>query len=106
MSEAVKGTGPVPDSRSIEVRIYGRTYHLRGAEDGAYLQELAKIVDRKMQEVADATGTADTLKIAILACLNIADEFLQASDKRGGADPRTQARMKELAERLEAALAE
>ena len=47
MSEAIKGSEHVPDLRSIEVQIYGRTYHLRGAEDGAYLQELAKIVDRK-----------------------------------------------------------
>lgn len=106
MSEAVKGNERMGDPRSIEVQIFGRSYHLRGAEDGAYLQELATIVDRKMQEVADATGTADTLKIAILACLNIADEYLQAGKKRGGADPRTQAQLKELAARLEAALAE
>jgi cell division protein ZapA len=64
------------------VTIFGRTYHLRGNEDPAYLVELAQIVDRKMRETADATGTADTLKLAILTCLNVADDYLQT--RRGG----------------------
>jgi cell division protein ZapA len=61
------------------VTIYGRTYHLRGNEDPAYLTHLAGLVDARMREVADATGTADTLKVAILAALNIADDSLQAA---------------------------
>jgi len=60
------------------VTIYGRTYHLRGDGDTAYLHELAQEVDRRMREVADSTGTADTLSLAILAALNITDECLQA----------------------------
>jgi cell division protein ZapA len=66
------------------VTIYGRTYHLRGGDDPSYLQELASIVDAKMREVAEATGTADTLKVAILASLNIADEYFGAG-RRGSA---------------------
>ena len=65
--------------RSTPVTIFGRTYHLRGQSDPGYLAELAADVDRRMKEVADATGTADTLKVAILAALNIADERFQAS---------------------------
>jgi cell division protein ZapA len=65
--------------RSTPVTIFGRTYHLRGQGDPAYLAELAADVDRRMKEVADATGTADTLKVAILAALNVADERFQAS---------------------------
>ena len=72
----------IDDAESTPVTIYGRTYHLRGNEDGEYLTELASLVDDKMREVAEATGTADTLKVAILASLNIADEYLQT--RRGG----------------------
>jgi cell division protein ZapA len=61
------------------VTIFGRAYHLRGESDPVYLAELASEVDRRMNAVADATGTADTLKVAILAALNIADEKFQAS---------------------------
>jgi cell division protein ZapA len=64
------------------VTIYGRTYHLRGSGDPSYLEELAAIVDAKMHEVAEATGTADSLKVAILASLNIADEFSSAKGRR------------------------
>ena len=59
------------------VTIYGKTYHLRGDGDPTYLHELAQDVDRRMREVAESTGTADTLSVAILAALNIADERLQ-----------------------------
>jgi cell division protein ZapA len=63
---------------STPVTIYGKTYHLRGDGDPAYLHELALEVDRRMREVAETTGTADTLSLAILAALNITDECLQA----------------------------
>ena len=63
---------------STSVTIYGQTYHLRGNGDPTYLEELASIVDAKMREVAEATATADTLKVAILASLNIADEYFGA----------------------------
>ena len=73
----------IQDSDPTRVNIYGRTYSLRGHSDPGYLEELAAVVDRKMREVAEVTGTADTLKVAILASLNIADDYLQASRGRG-----------------------
>lgn len=62
------------------VTIFGRTYNLRGGGDAAYLQRLAASVDVKMREIARATGTADTLKVAILAALNLADDCMQGRD--------------------------
>lgn len=101
VSQAVEGSGPTP------VTIYGRTYYLRGDGQSGYLSELAEIVDGRMRQVAEATGTADTLKVAILAALNIADECLQA--RRGGAsrdDGRDKARLTSLVTLLDEALAE
>ena len=68
------------------VTIYGKTYHLRGGDDTAYLHELARDVDRRMRDVAESTGTADTLSLAILAALNITDECLQAQRGAMSAD--------------------
>lgn len=62
------------DGDAVPVTIFGRTYHLRGGSDHDRVRELASHVDAKMKEIAENTGTADTLKVAILACLNIADE--------------------------------
>ena len=94
------------DDDVTAVTIYGQTYQLRGNEDGTYLTQLADHVDRKMREVVEATGTADTLKVAILAALNIADEYLQA---RGGhvapMDSGTDARLARMVTMLDEALA-
>jgi cell division protein ZapA (FtsZ GTPase activity inhibitor) len=92
---------------STPVTICGRTYHLRGAADGAYLARLAGLVDAKMREVQEATGTADTLKLAILACLNLADENAQV--RQGGAsgmDPEEERRLARMIDVLGDALAE
>ncbi len=61
-------------SNSIRVEIYDQTYHLRGS-DPEYVQRLAEYVDGKMRQVAAQTATIDSLRLAVLAALNIADEL-------------------------------
>lgn len=61
----------------VPVEIYGQTYNLRGDGDASYITGLAAFVDRKMREVSDHTATVDSLRVAILAALNIADEHFQ-----------------------------
>jgi cell division protein ZapA (FtsZ GTPase activity inhibitor) len=68
-------------SHLVQVEIYGQSYNLRGVGETSYLQELATYVDRRMREVAEATATVDSLKVAILAALNIADESRRTGGK-------------------------
>jgi cell division protein ZapA len=75
-------TWRLADSTSLDitptpVTICGRTYHLRGEGDPDYLHHLASMVDTKMRDIAESTGTADTLKVAILAALNLADDCVR-----------------------------
>lgn len=64
-----------PESaQSVTVAIYDQTYHLRG-DDAAYIQKLADMVDDKMRLVASHGKTVDSLRVAVLAALNIADEL-------------------------------
>jgi cell division protein ZapA len=89
------------------VTIFGRTYHLRGASDSEYLNELAELVDAKMREVTAETETADTLKVSILASLNIADDYLRASRKGPHASRgATEKRLVNMVSQLDEALAE
>lgn len=67
-----------------DVEIFGTVYPVRGSEDGQYLQELAATVDEKMREIADQVTTVDTVKIAILAALNLADELFQSKRMQEG----------------------
>ena len=74
MSEAqpVSPESVVPESVSVE--IYDQIYHLRGT-DPAYIDKLAQSVDAKMRAVSAHGGTVDSLRVAVLAALNIADEL-------------------------------
>ncbi len=58
----------------IRVEIYDQIYNLRGV-DAEYIMKLAEFVDGKMRTVAEQTSTIDSLRLAVLAALNIADEF-------------------------------
>ena len=59
---------------SVRVEIFDQAYNLRGS-DPEYILKLAEYVDSKMRAVASATNTIDTVRLAVLAALNIADEF-------------------------------
>ncbi len=59
---------------SIRVEIYDQPYSLRGT-DPEYIMKLAEYVDCKMRAVAEQTATVDSLRLAVLAALNIADEY-------------------------------
>lgn len=61
----------------IEVRIFGQQYQIKAGPDPDHIKRIAQYVDEKMREIATATPTVDTLKIAVLAALNITDEFFQ-----------------------------
>lgn len=61
--------------KTIKVEIYDQAYHVRGELDEKYVADLARFVDRRMREVAEATHTVDSLRVAVLAALNIADEL-------------------------------
>lgn len=62
------------NATSIRVNIYDQSYHLRGT-DPQYIAELADFVDTKMRLIAQQASTVDSLRVAVLAALNIADEF-------------------------------
>ncbi len=89
------------------VTIFGRTYRLRGSDDPQHLVELASIVDGRMREIAANTGTADTLKVAILASLNLADEYLRSDlNEDTPASARVEKRLGRMVTLLDEALAE
>src|SRR5580704_11833605 len=64
---------------SVSVEIYDQTYNLR-ASDPEYIQKLAAMVDGKMRAVSANGSTVDSLRVAVLAALNIADELLRLQE--------------------------
>jgi cell division protein ZapA len=63
----------------VTVEIYDQTYHLSG-EDAEHVRQLAERVDAKMRAVAAQGRTVDSLRVAVLAALNFADELSQVAE--------------------------
>ena len=76
----------------ISVEINGQRYPIRSTLDQEYVARLASYVDEKMRAAADSTPTGDSLRLAVLAALNVADELFRCRDV-------TRARTGALAER-------
>jgi cell division protein ZapA len=70
------------DPRIVEVEVHGQRYPIRTTLDAEYVQQLAAYVDRKMGLAADASPSSDTLGLAVLTALNVADELFRARDQR------------------------
>jgi cell division protein ZapA len=69
-------------SSVVTVEIGGQRYPIRSALDERYVTELAAYVDQKMRAASDAAPTSDLLGLAVLAALNIADEFFRQRDQQ------------------------
>lgn len=59
----------------MKIEIFDQTYNVQADGDEAYLRELAAFVDQKMRTVAEATRQVDSMRVAVLSALNIADEL-------------------------------
>jgi cell division protein ZapA len=80
-ASACEGRRPIvmaaKDSEGIRVVIFDQEYFIRGQLDEAYIQKLGEFLDGRMRAIAGRTRTVDSMRIAVLAALNIADEFHQ-----------------------------
>jgi cell division protein ZapA len=74
MAIATKPASSKDTTSSVRVEIFDQAYNLRGS-DPDYILKLAEYVDGKMRAVAEQTHTVDTVRLAVLAALNIADEY-------------------------------
>ena len=87
----------------MRVEIFDQAYNLRGS-DAEYILKLAEYVDSKMRAVAEATNTIDTVRLAVLAALNIADEYHLLKKKQDGGATEYQKRAHLLADALDKVL--
>jgi cell division protein ZapA len=90
---------------SVRVEIYDQTYQLRGS-DPEYIGKLADYVDTKMRLISQQASTVDSLRVAVLAALNIADEYLMLKGKLDAIDSDYHARAEQLAGALDEVLEE
>ncbi len=66
-----------PRKNKVTVEIFGETYPLRGDAEPENIMKVATLVDERMRETAFCNPRMPTTMVAILAALNIADEYLR-----------------------------
>src|SRR5262245_8958575 len=93
------------ESRVVSVEINGMRYPIRSHLDAAYIADLAAYVEHKMSLAAKESPAGDTLKIAVLAALNIADECFRAREEGTARQTDVTQRTQELERMLDLALA-
>ncbi len=69
------------NTQPVRVTIFGSEYALKGDSPPEHMERVAALVDRKMQEINKSGAIKSNLKLAILAALNIADEYFKDRDE-------------------------
>jgi cell division protein ZapA len=64
-----------PDKKQVRVTIFNQTYSLRTAGDEGATEQLAHSVDELMTSIAKRSGNIDSTRVAVLACLHLADQL-------------------------------
>jgi len=84
------------ESGKVKVTILGQTYNIKGDTSPEYILELTDYVNKKIEEISGNVLSGNSLQIAILAALNIADECFQSRKIADGIEGVIECKTKEL----------
>jgi cell division protein ZapA len=90
--------------KSIPVTIYGQSFILRSDSSEDEVRRVADFVNQAIAEVVMTNRVADSLNVALLAFLNVAQAHLQLQSARQGEEQELLARINRLAQSLEGEL--
>ncbi len=65
----------MPEKNTLTVKINGQEYTIASKESREYMLSVADLVDRKMKELTKQNPELSTAMAAVLAALNMADEY-------------------------------
>ena len=85
----------------VPVEIGGQRYPIRTSLEPEYVARLAAYVDEKVRTVSDLTPTGDSVRLAVLVALNIADELFRCREVNSARDGQLAERAEELERMLD-----
>lgn len=68
--------------RTVEVTIMGQKFMVRSESDESYVEQIAEFVNAKIEEISSKAKAIPSLNVAILAAMNIADEFIKTKKEK------------------------
>ncbi len=92
------------EQNRVKVAIFGQTYTINGDAPGDYIHQLAGYLNDKMEEVQANCPAASTAQVAILAALNVADEYFQLKRLKSGEESEVERRATALISMLDQGL--
>jgi len=95
-----------PSPAVVAVEIFGLRYPIRSTLPGDYVGKLADYVDAKMHAAAAEVPSGETVRVAVVAALNIADELFRQSEPRRRPDDEAGRRAASIERLLDIALAQ
>ena len=97
-------TGDAP--QIVTVEIMGQRFSIRSSLDIEYINRLAGYVDHKIQAVTEHSTGGDTVRITVLAAMNIADEYFRSRDTETSLEAAMKTRVGEIERMVDDALAD
>lgn len=98
------GQKEMEKERSVEIKVFGQTYTVKSEAEEGHIQEVARYVNEKMDEVLKKTRSVSSLNVAILTALNIADDLMREKEKRLTLLQELEGKSKELVEKIDVRL--
>jgi len=94
------------DRKTVRVTIYNQPYNLAASEDAADVEALAQGVDELMTSIAQRAGNVDAQRVAVLACLHMADRLRSIERELSGLKERVGSKAREFSFLLDRAAGE
>ncbi len=95
----------MPEAQVVSVEIRGQRYPIESDLDAKYINGLASYLEKKIRAASESTPHGDTLRLTVIAALNIADELFRCQDVQQASRGALTERTKALERLLDAALA-
>ena len=93
------------EPKVVQVEVHGQKYPIRTLLEPQYVEELAAFVEERMRLAAKVSPSSDIVGLAILAALNITDEFFRSRNELTGNSGTLAARTEALEKIVDQALA-
>jgi cell division protein ZapA len=92
------------ETNKVKVTIFGQPYTINGEAPRDYIHQLADYLNDKMEEVQASGSAANPTQVAILAALNVADEYFQLKKLKSGEESEVERRAMALISMLDQGL--
>ena len=93
-----------PEKKQVRVTIFNQSYSLRTTGEETETLELAQFVDELMTGIAKRSGNIDGARVAVLACLHLADRLRMLEQNLDSLEKRVEKKSRDYSLLLDQAL--